>query len=184
MSGDSGTSLNTNIGQQFKLNIYTVTNGTAIPYAYIASQTNFVFDTLVQNTNDWLKWTGLSVPLAPNTVYAYSFSRLSTGFGYCNLANVTNNLYAGGQVCLIPPNGGTISYGAVGNFDGTFDLGLSLNLKINVEKIGGGQLRLTWPAGILLQAPSVTGPWTTNVSTSPYDFTPTGTQEFYRVQLP
>jgi len=188
MAGDTGTSLATNTGQQFQLNIYKIsTDGsTATPFAYVLSQPSFVFDTLVQSNTDWFQWTGLSLPLAANTVYAYSFSRLSSGFGYCNLANITGNLYAGGQVCLIPPYGGAISYGATGTFDGTFDVGLGLNLAISVQSIGGGQLQLTWPSGaMLLQSPNVTGPWTTNsLATSPYPVTPTGAHEFYRAQLP
>jgi hypothetical protein len=46
----------------------------------------------------------------------------------------------------------------------------------------GANLQVTWPYGTLLQANSVNGPWTTNVNTSPYTFTPTGTQKFFRVQ--
>ena len=47
----------------------------------------------------------------------------------------------------------------------------------------GSNLQLAWPVGTLLQAPSVTGPWTTNSATSPYTFTPSGPQEFYRVRV-
>jgi hypothetical protein len=42
-------------------------------------------------------------------------------------------------------------------------------------------LKLQYSGGILLQAISVTGPWTTNMNASPYIFTPTGPQHFYRV---
>jgi hypothetical protein len=185
LAGDSGTSLDTNTPQQFMLRIYTVSaGGTATPYAYVGSQVDFVFNTLVEANTDWLQWTGLSLPLAPNKVYAYSFSRLVSGFGYCNLANVPGDLLAGGQVCLIPPYGGAIQYGSSGASDGTFDLGISLAVKIDIQSIGGGQLQLTWPSGILLQATSLNGPWTTNSATSPYTLTPTGAQKFYRVQLP
>jgi len=48
----------------------------------------------------------------------------------------------------------------------------------------GASLQLTWPAGTLLQASAMSGPWTTNVNTSPYTFTPTALQMFYRVRLP
>jgi hypothetical protein len=51
---------------------------------------------------------------------------------------------------------------------------------LQVQPVGGGQLRVTWPAGTLLQAPTVTGPWTTNNATSPYTFTPTGSQKYFR----
>ena len=48
----------------------------------------------------------------------------------------------------------------------------------------GGQLQLTWPYGTLLQATSLSGPWTTNSATSPYLVTPLGPREFYRVRVP
>ena len=48
----------------------------------------------------------------------------------------------------------------------------------------GGNLMLTWPGGTLLEAPAVTGPWTTNsAAVSPYPITPTAAQKYYRVQL-
>lgn len=47
----------------------------------------------------------------------------------------------------------------------------------------GGNMTLTWPSGLLLEATNVLGPWTTNVATSPYTFTPTGPMKFYRLQL-
>jgi hypothetical protein len=49
----------------------------------------------------------------------------------------------------------------------------------------GSQLTLSWPQGKLLEAASITGPWTTNVAAAPPSFkvTPTGAQKFYRVQV-
>jgi hypothetical protein len=54
------------------------------------------------------------------------------------------------------------------------------DIKVQVEPVSGGQVMVTWPVGTLLEAPSVTGPWTTNVATSPYTFTPTASQKFFR----
>ena len=49
----------------------------------------------------------------------------------------------------------------------------------------GSSLVLTWSAGsTLLQATNLTGPWTTNVNTSPYTNVPTGPQMFFKVQAP
>jgi hypothetical protein len=50
----------------------------------------------------------------------------------------------------------------------------------------GSQLTLSWPQGKLLEAASITGPWTTNATAAPPSFkvTPTGSQKFYRVQVP
>jgi hypothetical protein len=48
-------------------------------------------------------------------------------------------------------------------------------------QLAKGQLILTWPTGTLLQAPALTGPWTTNNAASPYTNSVTGAKEFYRV---
>ncbi len=47
----------------------------------------------------------------------------------------------------------------------------------------GTNLQLTWSQGTLMEAPSVTGPWTANNATSPYTVTPTGTMKFYQVKV-
>jgi hypothetical protein len=49
----------------------------------------------------------------------------------------------------------------------------------------GSDLILGWPQGILLQAPTVNGPWTTNSAAAPpsYTVSPSETQMFYRVQV-
>lgn len=47
-----------------------------------------------------------------------------------------------------------------------------------------GNLTLTWSQGMLLEAPQVTGPWTTNVTaTSPFTVQPTEPQKYYRIQV-
>jgi hypothetical protein len=51
---------------------------------------------------------------------------------------------------------------------------------LQIKPVGGGQVQVTWPGGTLLQAPAVTGPWTTNVATSPYTFTPSSSQQYFR----
>ena len=61
------------------------------------------------------------------------------------------------------------------------ETGLSQGLSIS--KGAGNNVVLTWAQGMLLQAPAVTGPWTTNsLATSPYTNSATGTQ-FYRLQI-
>jgi hypothetical protein len=49
----------------------------------------------------------------------------------------------------------------------------------------GGNIILTWPYGMLIQAPTVTGPWSPvpGNPTSPYSTAPTGAMQFYRVQV-
>lgn len=182
MSGDFG-GLPTN-GQPYYLSLYKVVNGgsTAVPYAFYTSQTNATIDSGGSGT-DWLQWTGISLPLAANTTYAYT--HVSSGSGWDCMGSVNTAGYAGGEVCLISPDGGAITYGSSDSYDATFDLGLNLNVTISVQPVGAN-LQLTWSAGaMLLQAPSLTGPWTTNsLATSPYTVTPSAGQRFYRAQLP
>jgi hypothetical protein len=56
------------------------------------------------------------------------------------------------------------------------------NVTLTIQWVGSN-LQLTWSQGTLLQAPSVTGPWTTNNASSPYTVTPSGAGMFYRVQV-
>ena len=72
---------------------------------------------------DWLKWSGLNVSLATNQTYAFSFGIQPAGGGWAALA-VATNAYAGGEIALIPINGGTITIGGSHKFDAVFDLGL------------------------------------------------------------
>lgn len=108
-------------GQEYFLRIYTVDGGVASPYAVYDSQTNFVITT---NAPDWLRWSGLALPLKANTVYAYTFADAASGAGWDNLANAGGTPYAGGQVALVPVSGGTVTYGASGSYSGTFVVGL------------------------------------------------------------
>lgn len=118
-TGGGGTQ-STTTPQSYVLYIFTVSKNTATPY-FGATATGFEF-----NDGDWLQWTNLNLLLSPNTVYAYGFSRTATGTGWEQLANASNNPYAGGQIALLPVGGGTITYGSSGEFDGVFDLDLTL----------------------------------------------------------
>jgi hypothetical protein len=188
LAGDATFSVFPTNGQPYVLNIYhiyTDQNGKyAALYSTYVSQTNFVL-TLGVNTADWLQWTGFSLPLQSNTVYAYSFGKVPGGAGYDNLESVSNtpDYYPGGQAVLLPPSAGQVTFSTASGWDGTFDLGLALATTpptLSIISIGGGQLKLQWMGTTLLQATSVNGPWTTNLATSPYTFTPTGPQMFYR----
>jgi len=109
-------------GQAYILRIYTVANGSAVLYATYTSQAGFSFTDL-----DWLRWAGLSVPLAPNKTYAYTFARVASGSGWEKLDNTSGNPYAGGELAVIKPEGGAITFGAnTPEFDATFVIGLAL----------------------------------------------------------
>jgi len=177
-------------GQAYFLRIYSVNNTTASAtlYGIYESETNFVLGSA--NLTDWVEWTGLNFALAPNATYAYSFGRdhsQSYDNGWDNVANVSGDLYVGGQLALVPTAGGPLEYASPQfTWDNAFDLGLSLAgaapVTLNVQKLASGQVQLQWSAGTLLQAPTLPGPWTTNTSPSPYVLTPSAPQMFYKIQ--
>jgi hypothetical protein len=76
----------------------------------------------------------------------------------------------------------TLSQAQVADLYSAATLPQIVNLTIQQS---GPSLILGWPQGILLQAPTVNGPWTTNSAATPpaYTVTPSGTQMFYRVQV-
>lgn len=74
----------------------------------------------------WLRWSNFSVPLSPGQSYAYSFGIRPSGGGWAALS-VATDAYTGGEIAIIPINGGAITNGSSHNFDATFVLGLASN---------------------------------------------------------
>jgi hypothetical protein len=107
-------------GQAYVLRIYTVSDTNAVLYATYTSQTNFTFV-----HSDWLRWSGLSLPLASGKTYAYSFGRLSSGSGWENMSSSSGNPYSSGELVLIPAAGGTMTFGSSHDYDATFVAGLA-----------------------------------------------------------
>jgi hypothetical protein len=104
---------NTGTAQSYTLRIYSISGGNATLIS------TYVTDNLLGFTDGaWLKYTGLTNILQPNTVYAYTHA-LNT-VGWDGMACATGNLYAGGQICLIPTTGGAVVYGSTGNSDAAF----------------------------------------------------------------
>src|SRR5215469_13524494 len=62
--------------QPYYLHIYSVSGNNAILLQTYTSA-NFTF-----NDGDWLQWNGLSLPLAANKTYAWSFGRVSSSAGW------------------------------------------------------------------------------------------------------
>jgi len=177
-------------GGGFILTIYSVNLATtnAKPIAIYDSQTNFVVTTGSTDTN-WIRFSGLSVPLAASSTYAYSFGKVPADPGWCCMASsIGNNPYAGGQICLIPPTGGTITYESSGQYDAVFDLGLSLGtVTLNYTVLPNGNIELCWSTGTLVYTTSLTPPitWTpVPGATSCWTVTPTGPGKFYAVRVP
>ena len=118
-AGDSGN-LPSN-GQAYQLRLYAVSGSNAVLYATYTSRTNFTFLDM-----NWLRWSGLNLPLAGNTVYAYCFGRVQSGSGWENLDNIGGNFYTGGELALISPFGGPIGFGSSDSYDATFVVGVAI----------------------------------------------------------
>ena len=76
----------------YYLRIYSVSNNTTtLIQTYSATNPGFV-------DGDWLKWNNLSVSLASNSTYAFSFDRRPSSGGYVALAVASGNHYSGGEL--------------------------------------------------------------------------------------
>ena len=114
--GGYGTPTNT---PTYYLSIYSVSGTTATLLLTVSAPNPGFTD------GEWLKWSGLNVALGTNKTYAFSFGRQpSSSGGYVALA-VATNVYAGGEMALIPVSGGTITTGSSHKYDAVFDLGLA-----------------------------------------------------------
>ena len=119
----SGLGNDSGIGtaQPYYLHLYSLSGSTVTPLQTDTSA-NITF-----NDGDWLQWNGLSVPMAPNTTYAWSFGKASSTSGWEAMAVATNHPYAAGQIGLFPPGGGAVTFGSSHSFDAVFDVGLFTN---------------------------------------------------------
>jgi hypothetical protein len=100
-SGGYGTPLTIT---NYYLRIYSVSGGTAtLIQSYTNRNPGFT-------DGEWLKWNSLSVPLAANSTYAFSVSVLPSGSSsWVALAVASGNRYSGGEIALIPTNGGAMT---------------------------------------------------------------------------
>jgi len=132
--GGSDGSGGISVSQPYWLRIYAIsgpgTSASATLLAFFQSQSFGFTGADGGAEGDWLQMGGLNLPLAPNTIYAYTFSR-STG-GYENLGNVGGDPYPGAIACEIPAAGGTVDFTSNTNYVGTFDIGLNLPVSLTV----------------------------------------------------
>jgi alpha-L-fucosidase len=56
-------------------------------------------------------------------------------------------------------------------------------MQLNWQAMPGGKIQLQWSQGTLLEASNLSGPWITNSANPPFQFTPAGTQEFFKVRF-
>ncbi len=81
------------------------------------------------------------------------------------------------------PAAWTTQFGStVNTASGSISVGVPPPVFVQIQPVGN-QVQLTWPKGTLLEADQITGPWQTNLATSPYLVNPTGAQKYYRVQI-
>jgi hypothetical protein len=109
----------------YYLSIYSMSGSTAtLLVTFSAPNPGFT-------DGDWLKWSGLNVPLARTKPTRFLSADSRPGGGYAALA-VATNAYAGGEMALIPISGGTITTGSSHKFDAVFDLGLQPAAATNI----------------------------------------------------
>jgi hypothetical protein len=140
------------------------------------------------------QWSFVAVVIEPTkaTLYLGTSNTLSSAV---NPIAHTSDSWGGGNAQIgghgfSPDNrifNGSIDEVAVFNYAFTPAEVLSLfqaasSVTLNIEKVGSN-VRLTWPQGTLLEATSLTGPWTTNINTSPYTFAPAEAKKFFRVKV-
>jgi hypothetical protein len=97
-----------------------------------------------------------------------------------NYLEFTNVAAAGGQITVQAETDGSTYRSPLNGFE------LVAVPPALTARVVGTQIALKWSAGILLQASSLTGPWTTNTAAPPFAVTNnlTAPQMFYRVMVP
>jgi endoglucanase len=101
----------------YHLRIYSISGSTAtLLITFSAPNPGFT-------DGEWLQWSGINVPLEANKTYGFSFGIKPDNGGWAALG-VASNAYAGGEIALIPINGGAITTGASHSYDAAFSLGL------------------------------------------------------------
>jgi hypothetical protein len=139
------------------------------------------------------QWSLAALVIEPTqaTLYLYNTNGLSSVINSVTNANVAWD--GTGRIGNDENNvnrtfNGIMDEVAVFNYAFTPDQVLNLynaasSVLLNIQKVGGSVV-LNWPKGTLLESTNVTGPWTTNIASSPYTNPPTGSKKFYRVQVP
>jgi fibronectin type 3 domain-containing protein len=141
------------------LRIYSISGSTATLLIALSAPNSGYTD------GDWLRWSGMNVPLEANKTYAFSFGTKPSGGGWAALA-VATNAYAGGEIALVPTSGGAITTGGSHSYDAVFALGLqpaTNNLPSNIPLPSptygwnlGNTLEATWGVPTVTQAPFYT----------------------------
>ncbi len=121
------------------LRIYSLPSAGSLTATLLAtynSPANFTY-----TSQDWLKWTGISVPVTNGGIYAYTIASGTNASGaagsgppssspmYCRVYDYANTAYPNGSVCLISANTGVVTYDPGSStpqpYVENFDLGFS-----------------------------------------------------------
>ena len=111
--GSPGTAIN------YLLHIYSVSGANVSLLATYSTPS-----TLIYTEGDWLLWSNLSVLLLPGSTYAYSFGKSNNTAGWDAIGVASPNPYAFGEIALIPPAGGGMTFSSSHSYDASFDIGL------------------------------------------------------------
>ena len=107
----------TGTAKTYTLRLYSISGSTATLISTYLSDNTVGF-----TDGDWLRYTGMTNLLQPNTVYAYSHRQ--NGSGWDQISAVLGDTYPGGQACLIPQAGGTVTFGGSGALDAAFQVSM------------------------------------------------------------
>ena len=137
--------------QPYYLHLYSVSAGNAtLLQSYTSGNVSF-------NDGDWLQWSGLSVTLAVNSTYAWSFGRVNSDSGWEALAVASGNPYTGGEIGLFPTSGGAITFGSSHGFDAVFDVGLTPALVPSINQFTVSPTNNVFSGTLVTFAAGVTG---------------------------
>ncbi len=145
------------------------------------------------------QWSFVAVVVEPTSATLYLGSGGSVSTATDSVSHLTETFAESGQIGHQQGRGpddrvfdGSIDEVAVFNYAFTPQQVVELynaaftsvppDVTITIQQVGSN-LQLTWPQGTLLEAPGVSGPYTTNNAASPYTFAPTGAAKFFKVQV-
>jgi len=113
-----GGSSGTTTAQGYDVFLYSISadGTTATLMADVTNLGSFAY-------GDWVNVAFPGVTLNPNSTYAYTFHRRTTGYAGLS-TSAGGDAYPGGQICTIPTAGGPVGYSTSSGEDGTFDVGL------------------------------------------------------------
>jgi hypothetical protein len=138
--GGAGSGGGVQFAQSWNLNVYSIQKDINGAYTNAVHVTTLTATGVSFFPTDWLQWSNISVALAPNTTYAFTYQNTGNGWELMDGEDVgvDGSLIPGastnGAACLIPGAGGAIA--VTNNYApgwmADFDIGLMTNTTFNV----------------------------------------------------